>query len=230
MKPDAYTLVARIFPGILGVIPFLVLYFRALRPLIGDLVDSIFGLQFVSDITIPLVLLYLFVQLAKYLSKELYQKRMFNNGLNMPTTNFLLHLNDFFTSDFTEKVHGKILSDFNIQIPSIEAEQSDSVHSRKTICEAVSCICGKMKKGHLIGQHNAEYGFWRNLAGGSIISLFASAVSVIVFAWLYPDGSALRTSIALGIIYSIHLVFAKKMIIHSGEEYAKILIREYIVS
>lgn len=230
MKPNAYTLFARIFPGTIGVIPFLVLYFCAIRPLIGELVDKIFGLRIISDVTIPFVLFYLFIQLAKYLSKELYQKRMFKNGLTLPTTNFLLHLDTHFTKEFTDRIHKKILSDFGIRISNIKAELVDPIHHQKTICEAVSCICGKMKGGYLIGQHNTEYGFWRNLAGGSVISLVASIGNTVIFIWLYPDESAMYISIILGILYLIYLLFAKKLITHFGEEYAKILIREYMVN
>lgn len=223
-----YVVRARIFPAALGIVPFFVLYYFCLSRVIGDFIGAASGLKLVADVTIPVACFYLFTELARRISKEVFQNRIFNNGLNLPTTNFLLHLDETYSDVKTKRIHDKIYSDFGIKIPSLREESDSPIQSRKIINEAVKNILSKVKNGFLTMQHNAEYGFWRNLAGGSIISISMSLINCIVFQWIYPEGNALRVSIFLAAIYAIHLFFAKKLIIKSGHDYADILIREYL--
>ena len=228
MKFDNYTLTARIFPAILCSAPFFVLHFFLLRPKLGEFWGELLGFKIASDITVTLVLLFTLTQLCRHISKTVFEERLFEGGRNLPTTSFLLHLNDHFSDEYTQRLHAKIASDFRINLPTSEQEQDDVLNARKLINEAIGLIRAKVRRGNLVGQHNAEYGFWRNLAGGSVIALLLSILNSIFFLFLSYNLTALSVSLALMVIYFVFLVFAKSLIISSGNNYAKVLLQEYL--
>lgn len=228
MKFNSYSLIARAFPAILTMPPFFILYYFLLRPIMGDFLGELLAIKIAADITLPIALFFLLIQLDRIISKEIYEKRIFRDGLNFPTTNFLLHLNSHYSPEYVEKIHTQIKSDFNINIPSKNAELQDEDHSRKCISEAVGQIRSKVGKGILLEQHNTEYGFIRNLSGGNFIAIGISILNIIIFIWVYPLNLALIISCIIFLAYLLLLLFAKKMIVSVGNSYAKILIQEYM--
>ena len=44
---------------------------------------------------------------AKEAIKELIEKELFSNGLRMPTTDYLLHSNSYFSSEYKSAIHQK---------------------------------------------------------------------------------------------------------------------------
>lgn len=83
-------------------------------------------------------------------------------------------------------------------------------------------------KGVLVGQHNLEYGFIRNLSGGSIIVIGISVLNIIIFLWIYPHHAAFIISCVVSLIYLLIVAFSKKMLLNVGNSYAKVLIQEYM--
>ena len=230
MKLDSYSIIARLFPGIISAIPLFVLHFFLLRPKLGEFWEELLGFKVVSDITISFVFLFAFIQLSRFVSKEIFEKRVFNNGQSLPTTDFLLYLDTYFSQEYTDKVHEKIKNDFGIKIPTLIQEKSDQLKSRKLIGEVVSHMRVRVGKGNLVGQHNAEYGFWRNLAGGSVVAFVISVINIFVFLFILYNQIAFWTSIVLACGYLLHLLFAKRLITSHGRDYAKVLIQEYMTN
>lgn len=228
MKFDTYTLTARVFPAILSLFPFFALHYFLLSPKLGGFWDNFLGIKIAGDITMALVFLFLIIQVSRFVSKEFFEKRMFDDGAQFPTTSFLLHLNSHFSPEYTKQVHQRIKNEFDIDIPSLSEEILQESRSRKKIAEAVDFIRIKVGKGKLAEQHNIEYGFFRNLAGGSLIALVISIINIIVFKFLYFNKTALVVSCVALIIYGLYLFFAKKIINVVGRNYAKILIQEYM--
>ena len=182
MKVDSYTITARLLPGVLSSIPFFVLHFFYLRPVLGSFWGELLAVQITSDATILIAFLFLLIQISRHISKELFEKRLFAGGLRLPTTDYLLHMDSHFSREYTDRIHAKIKADFGIEIPSREQESKNHERSRKLINEAVSHVRAKVGAGTLVGQHNAEYGFVRNLAGGAVVALVVSLVDIAVFS------------------------------------------------
>lgn len=228
MKFDKYEIFARIIPTVLASVPFFVLHYFLLNPALGTFWGELLGLKVISDITFIFALLFLAMQFNRIVSKEIFEKIMYHDGLSFPTTNFLLHLDSYFSSDYTKKIHGRIKSDFGINIPTPNNEARSEDKSRKLITEAISHIRTKVGKGNLLGQHNLEYGFVRNFSGGNIVASAVSALDVTIFKWLYPNDIAFSVSIVSFFIYFILSLLAGKMIESVGRSYAKVLIQEYM--
>lgn len=199
-----------------------------MRDKIGDFLVELLSIKWLSDITISIALIFLLVQLSRMISKEFYEKRIYSDGLGLPTTNYLLHLDSFYSADFTKKIHQKIFDDFNINIPSAKKEISDEIESRKKITEAVNLIRMKVSAGNLVHQHNVEYGFIRNMIGGSAIATTVSILNTVIFYWIYFNQTALVLSGISTIIYLSLVIFGKKLVNSFGTAYARVLIQEYM--
>jgi hypothetical protein len=167
------------------------------------------------------------MQTNRFLGKFLFEKLIFNDELNMPTTRFLLYSDNEFSEQYKEKIRQKINTNFKIILPSREDELSDINSCRKRIVEAVGLIRNKVKNGNLLLQHNMEYGFARNLIGGSIIAVCISGLDIFYFMKL---GNVLLgyLSIILTIFFSFCLILSKPIINHLGKVYAKRLFQEYL--
>ena len=228
MKFNSYTLTARIFPAILSAIPFFALHFYYLRPILGEFWNELLGFQVVTDVTLSLVFLFLLLQLNRLVAKELFEKRFFQDGLYLPTTDFLIHLDSYFSPEYTRRIHAKITNDFGITIPSLREESENPNRSRSIIKEVMGLIRNKIAEGRLVSQHNAEYGFFRNLVGGAFVALVMSIANIIIFWSFEIDGTAIWVSAVSSFIYLIIVLFGKKIITFAGRGYAKILIEEYM--
>jgi len=58
--------------------------------------------------------------------------------------------------------------------------QDHNITARKKIVEAVSIMREKVMDGHLLLQHNIEYGLWRNLIEGSTFALLISIINCYI--------------------------------------------------
>lgn len=228
MRFDTYDIFARVVPAVLAGIPFYVLYFFLVSPVLGTFFQSLLSLKVISDVTVAVALLYLAMHLNRFISKELYEKRMFKNGQHLPTTCYLLHSDSTLSPELKQRVHDKIQSDFGITIPSAREEGEDEGRSRKLVADSTSLIRTRLGKGKLLHQHNIEYGFARNLVGGSVVAVLVSVIGSILFLNVYPNATAAGVSLALFVFYALVLLFGKKIIRSHGTNYCEVLIREYL--
>mgnify|MGYP001612138940 FL=1 len=223
-----YSLKARYFPAIISILPIVTFNYFYLAPYLAGLLEKFNDLSLlVSNVSIPAIALYLVIQLNRITSKELFEKRIFKDELHMPTTNLLLFSTNFLTNDCKQKLRKKIYEDFNIQLPNEQSERRNPHHARKMIVEAMSQIRLRVKNGRLVLQHNIEYGFVRNLLGGSITGAIIATWNLIFFDEIHHNSFAFKLSAAMLIFYVLILLFNKILLEFFGYNYAKVLINEY---
>lgn len=227
MKFDKYNLIARIFPSAIVLIPFLLFTFNCEIEILKQIFDDLLKAKIIGNITISIVLLYFLTQINRFLGKFLFEKQIFKNELEMPTTNFLLYKNPEFSKQYKNKIRAQIKSDFQIELPTEIEEEENIEDTRKQIVEAVGLIRQKVKNGRLLLQHNIEYGFARNLVGGSIVG-FIISVFDITFFYIKNDNLIAAISLILAIIFVVILFIHKPIIKHLGNQYAKRLYQEYL--
>lgn len=230
MKFSKYSLVARVYPAILCCLPILVLNFFLLSIYTGNFLSAIEGYKWLSGVTFSAVLIYFLSQIGRFIGKEIFEKTHFKDDLNMPTTQLLLHSDDTYSFEQKINIHSKILGDFNMTVCSLEQESLDEMGARKIIVDCVSLIRGKVKDGRLILQHNIEYGFVRNLIGGSAVAVFVSILNLVLFGFFFKNFVAFYLSFFLAVTYLLIMSFGKKIISRYGFRYAKVLIQEYLLS
>ena len=223
-----YNRIARLYPAILCSIPIFAFNYFLLNVHTAEFFGSLEGVKWTGGITISIVLTFLLAQASRFIGKELFEKTHFNDELHMPTTELLLHSDSTYSIDHKGKLHAKILSDFGIRIFSPTQEVNDITGARKAIVESTGMIRGMVKDGRLILQHNREYGFVRNLIGGSVIAVFVSIVDLFIFGHFFPNMLAYYISLFLAIAYTLIMIIGKPLMSRYGRLYAKVLVQEYL--
>lgn len=227
MKFDEYTRKARTYPAIIILIPILVFTINCDIGNLNNFIDDLLKVKIIGNIAISVVLLYLLTQTNRFLGKFIFEKKMFKDELEMPTTNYLLLSNSVLSKNYKLNIRERIFSDFNILMPSANDETENIDECKRRIVEAVGLIRQKVKNGRLLLQHNIEYGFARNLIGGAIIGVPISIFDIIYF-FSYHNNCIGWISVGLTVFFFSLLLLHKPIINHLGNQYAKRLFQEYL--
>lgn len=230
MKIDDYTLKARLIPAILTVPSLVILHYFYINPGISNLFHLIWQLKVIGDISFPIAFIYLIMEINRLISKSLIENLFFSGSLKMPTTNILLHSNNRLTEQYKKLVYKKVKRDFKFSLPTLKQEKKNENLSRNSISEAVALIRGRVKKGRLLIQYNTQYGFVRNLIGGSILAFIISVFNIYFFSVVSPNTTAITLSIFSGIISFVPISLSYFLINYYGYLYAGCLIQEYLES
>lgn len=225
---NKYTLEARTFPTILCAIPIIIFQYFFLSKEMTDFFAHLGNIKWVGDITISVVAMYFLSLVNRILGKDLFEKRLFDDEKQMPTTNFIMFSNDQYSKDYKLKIHCKINNDFELSLADEHEEKVEEGNSRKRIVEAVSLIRRKVGKGTLVLQHNIEYGFIRNIIGGAIPAIIFTAANIYLSIDPLRE-SILILSIITGFVYLLLMILSKYLITRAGTLYARVLIQEYML-
>jgi hypothetical protein len=229
MKINKYYIKARLFPTILTSIPILGLYYFAFSDKLIGFITFLEGYKWASDVTISIALIYLLVQVNRFISKELFQNFFFKDELYMPTTNFLLHSDSNLAKSMKLQITKKISKKFKIKLLDSTTEKEDEIEARKTISSAVSQIRNATRGNAMLLQHNIEYGFVRNFIGGSVLAVLISVFSIYLFNHFYENELAYKLYIMLLALYSTPIIVSKVLIKKYGKYYAKVLFEQFLI-
>lgn len=222
---NKYQLYARLFPIILCSIPALIFQYYLLNQEFANLLQFLGNFNFVGNTTISVAIIYFISQTNRLIAKTFFEQK----EIYMPTTNFLLFCNPEYSEEYKRKIYKKIHDDFNIQLPTKNEQNGNELNSRKRIAEAMGIVRKKVKSNELLFQHNIEYGFWRNLIGGTFIAIFFSIID-IYFALTQSNNPILIISIVILIVCFALLFFNRYITKKIGELYAKVLLQEYMAN
>jgi hypothetical protein len=216
---NEYNLKARVFPALITAIPlFLIKHYIINQYFSFSLNQIIFG-----DVSILVILIYLFSQINRVISKNLFEVKN-----DFPTDRALLPSSTILSQQYRKNLSEKIKTDFNLTLPKLIEENRNRQESLLRIREIVKSIISKVKDGRLLLQHNIEYGFFRNLLGGSVIASLVSFVNIFIFYFIFKNYAVAVLSVFLFIVYSLIILFRKKALRHYSEEYTQVLFREYL--
>ncbi len=220
---NKYTREARFFPTIISAIPILLFQYAFFNKEISDFLAFLGKIEIVGDITISIVILYFVAQINRFISKVFFEKE----ESYMPTTDFLLFQNSEYSREYKKKFYEKLENEFNIKLPPKSLQEKEELNSRKRISEVMSLARKKVGSGKLLLQHNIEYGFWRNLSGGSILAVLFSGITTYL-SFTQNKDAILIASIILLLIFLVVLIFNRFFIDRVGKLYARVLIQEYM--
>ena len=225
---NIYYFKARLFPTVLTSIPAIILYNRFVSSLYHEKLENIFlVLPTITDIILSSAIVFLLVQVNRFLSKEIFQKLYFKDEINMPTTNLLLKSNYELETSIKQKIEDKIKNKFGINLLSETNESVDALRARKLIVTAVSQIRNILRDNSLLLQHNIEYGFFRNLIGGSFLA-FVISVIILIHSYFSCDLTTRNLGWILAVAYFLPILFSKLIIDRYGKYYAKILYEQFL--
>lgn len=225
---NTYYFKARLFPTVLTSIPAIILYNRFVSSLYHEKLENIFSvLPTITDIVLSSAIVFLLVQVNRFLSKEIFQRLYFKDEINMPTTNLLLKSNTELEVSIKQKIEDKIKNKFGIILLSGTDESANVLRARKLIATTVSQIRNVLRDNSLLLQHNIEYGFFRNLIGGSFLA-FVISVIILIHSYCSCDLTTRNLGWVLAIAYFLPILFSKLIIDRYGKYYAKILYEQFL--
>ena len=225
---NSYYLKARLFPTVLTSIPAIILYNKFVATIYHDKLENIYtALPTVTDIILSSAIVFLHVQINRFISKEIFQRHYFRDEINMPTTNLLLKSNSELEPSIKQKIENKIKSKFGIVLLTSIEESADEQRARKLIATSVSQIRNVLRENTLLLQHNIEYGFFRNIIGGSFLALLQSLI-IVFFSLFNGDIITTNFGLILTIIYFIPILLSKVIINIYGKYYSKILYEQFL--
>jgi hypothetical protein len=224
---DAYDIKARLIPAALCVLPVLVLYHYLLQTQFNGLFNELSHVRFLGYLTIEAAGTYLIMQLNNRLGGKLLQGFVFNNGQTMPTTQILMPEDVTLSTQTKREIVAKFKHDFHKDLPLFSKGVSDS-DRRKRIGELVAYVRNATRGDMLVKNHNVEYGFVRNLCGGSFGATVFCGINVVIFSLLTWSRQGLVISAALLAIYGIVALLSKPLIKFFGTNYATVLFEQYL--
>lgn len=230
MNFDRYYLQARMVPALLTIIPALILFHSFLGPKLDTLFAGIEVLTKGTGVSLSIALVFLWVQLSKLTGRIIFQRLIFQEELNMPTTNYLLHTNPFFTPETKRQIRLKIENSFQLHLYDFRKEQQQELNARKQICMAVSQIREHLRNNKMLLRHGIDYGFFKNLISGSLLAcIFCLAGLGLSHGFItlkpYTDVFSL-----LGFLYFLPVLLSGSIMRHFGHYYGKILYEQFLIT
>ncbi len=228
MFKNIYFYRARLLPALLTSIPLLILLNKVFAVEYQDALKNVFDvLPIIAHLGLSAAIIFLCVQINRLLAKEIFQRLYFRDELNMPTTNHLLWKNTYYDEAVKRRIRDRMNEKFGISLLSSHEEEQDEIKARKLILTCVSQIRIALTGNQMLLQHNIEYGFWRNLIGGSVLAVIFSAL--IYFYGNHNHLNDLKTiGIILFFIYLIPIILSKPIINYYGKYYSKILYEQFL--
>lgn len=222
---DKYDIQARYTPALLCSVPFMLLGFYFLNNIDSAFWSSAFGMS-IGSLSLSAAMYVLASHSCQIVGKVL-EERIFNNGDDFPTTTFLLDSDTSLTPERKKMIYSKINKEFGVDL---NHKTSDSPKNRRLIHECVGQIRSKFfKKNEMVLQRNIQFGFAKNLAGGSLIAILACIVGLAV-SQLINNPKATSLSLVLLLIYVIVGVGAYFSIRFTAKHYANTLFDEFLRS
>lgn len=228
MFKNIYFYRARLFPALLTSIPLLIFINKIIALKYATALKSIYDvLPLITHLGLSAAIIFLLVQINRFVAKEVFQRWYFRDELYMPTTNYLLINNTYYPLTIKSKIRDKIAAKFQLDLLDAAEEQQNYEKARKLIATAVSQIRNTLRGNTMLLQHNIEYGFWRNLIGGSLIALFFSAI-IIWYGYINDFSDQITVGLICFIVFLIPVILSKMIIRYYGKYYAKILYEQFL--
>ncbi len=228
MSKYSYFVRARLFPALLTSIPMLIFVNKIIAAEYPIALKNLYDvLPLIAHLGLSTAIIFLLVQINRFAAKEIFQRLYFKEELYMPTTNYLLMSNNFFPLAIKNRLRDKITTKFQIDLLDADKEGQDETTARQTIVVATSQIRTALRANEMLLQHNIEYGFVRNLIGGSLIAVVFST-AILLYGYFHNLEGQKTIAVICLIIYLIPVVSSWAIINKYGRYYAKILYEEFL--
>lgn len=221
--PDRYDIEARYVPALVCTIPFLFLGFYYLNGLDSAFWRSTFAVN-VGSISFSSAIFFMLVHFCRAIGKAIEEK-IYRDGLSFPTTEFLLDNNTSLSKERKSEIIKKVNDKFGVDITN---RTGNTDTNRLLIHECVSQIRSVLRKNNpMILQRNIQFGFAKNLLGGSVLAFFTSTFGLAASV-AASNNQATRVSFVLICCYSV-LVLASFLLMRlAAKHYAHTLYEEFL--
>ena len=229
--PNTYTIYARYFPALLSALPFFVIwYYLSENFQLKELTSFILSIKFFGEITFAIVLLYGCALVIREISKY-FQRKYLTGGRakGFPTTYLMMYSDSTLSDSYKNKYRKLISKRFDFELLNKEDENVDITEAKKRLNEATELVNAEIQDVDLVLKHNIWFGFFRNLIGGTIISM-PVCIAGVILGWFFIEDKKVLIFILVVLFFLYLAVFLcrRSILVHNGEAYAKKLFSEFI--
>ena len=224
IKFDKYFWIARFFPALIVLVPFFIFQYFYLNNLIFEQLSILESYSALFHSIVMIIIIYISSILVRGFGKDLIEKFYFIRNNKFPTTVMLLGKKKEVSNQQLTNIKSKIKNEFKLDINN-KSSQKEKISRIKDAVEQIITKVGYTNK--ILNQYNTEYGFFRNLTGGTIIFILTD-ILLISFSIVYKDSNILIISLSLLVGCLIYLVLSWHILDSYGTKYAKKLFNEYL--
>jgi hypothetical protein len=225
---NKYFIKARLFPAILTSIPMLIFFNKVLAREYSSALKNLYDVvPIIIHLGLSAAIIFLCVHINRFLAKEIFQRLYFKEEIFMPSTSHLLWENNYYETETKNQIRDKITEKFKLILLNQEEEQKDNIRARKLIATSVSQIRIALKGNNMLLQHNIEYGFWRNLIGGCVLSIIFSII-IYFYGEHYKLNDLKVIAIISFVTFLLPIIFSATLIKNFGRYYSKILYEQFL--
>jgi|GEM_PF-1321637 hypothetical protein len=175
---NKYLFTARYLPTVVCIVPILFIYFYlvAQYPLYDP--GSYFAkMHYFIDVPVSVVLLYFSSTIIRMIGKWL-EDIVFHRKDGLPTTYLMLFSSTHFPASFKQQYRARVKQKYDLELLDQASEQMNKAEAVKLLNIATRYLATAYNTNEQVERHNTWYGFSRNMAGGSFISLGVSLIGV----------------------------------------------------
>jgi hypothetical protein len=228
LKPDTYSLYARILPAVISATPLFVLWYFVRRDAEWrGLLNFVLSLRFIGAISLSAVFLYLYSHFLRYTSKW-FERRYFTSQRGFPTTYFMLFHDARYSKDYKIKFRTRVKAICKLDLLDEADEDAQPLEAMNRLNESFNHIRLKVGAGKLVLKHNIWYGFTRNLLGGAVYSSLFCCANILLGRVVLKSDLLVVASAVLLVIYLTLLMFHRALLFQNAEAYARQLISEFL--
>lgn len=225
---NKYYLQARLFPTVLTSIPLFVLVNEVILKFYGPKLEDVLAiLPHLTSFSITAALVFLFIQINRIVSKEVFQKLYFKDELYMPTTTRLLLKDTHVEASIKAQIRNKLYDKYDIRLMELVEEEANELDARKRAAFSVSQIRNNLRENKMLLQHNIEFGFMRNMLGGCIPAILFS-IGIILFGNYSANEALTVEGYVLFGVYLLPVLLSKWIISTYGNMYQKVLFEQFL--
>lgn len=221
-----YTLKARLFPTVLSAPPLLLLCDNLLNIQASQWLGSSTMIWLFGNGVASTALVFLMMQVNRFIGLEIFQRWISQDELNFPTTRWLVATNTEMSQTQRQSINQKIQRDFQvILLPANEGDTSQVRRHNADIVGRIRLFVGSPPK---LLQFNIEYGFFRNLIGASPTVLAVGLASAYLYSEMLLPAWVYHLALASAVFAGILICLARLIISRLGIQYARVLFQTYL--
>lgn len=221
-----YIIKARLAPTVLAAPPLLIFFNGVINIQANQWLETETMIMFFGKGTATTAIVFLMMQVNRLIGLEIFQRFIFKDENDFPTTRWLVATNSEMSLQQRESIDSKAHRDFGVGL--LPRSLGDSTDVRRHNADLVGRIRLFVGSPPKLLQYNIEYGFFRNLIGATLTVLIASLANIYLYIKNLLPEWAFHLSIIYLIIVAALLCLTPFIIKRLGIQYARVLFQTYL--
>ena len=225
---NTYFFIARLFPTVIISVPLLILLWRVDKiSNLHEIFTYLSKIEIIANVTFTIILWYALTLIVRFPARKI-EDEIFIKLDGFPSTYLMLYSNGTYTKQYKDKFRKSIENKFKYKLLNKKSEIKNINRAKKSLDEAMGLVREATRGDEMLLKYNSWYGFYRNLTGGILYTIMFCFCNLFIFGSILQINSIYYFHLSILILCTVYLLFGKRFLIMSGEDYAKQLHRIFM--